>query len=1117
MCVCLLLQDLVQSCLQCTWGGSGFPWPPPRPAGIVRLRASEINDFVRQMLLCHMHRRVHARSPAANVCGCVSVVEVIGTIFLIPLLRGGPVEPVAESLPWKMPSGLRDAQPLRHWHPCAPDTGIATQERDLKRQGILYRGLRGGEPEAACGVQACGAQEAAILRSVGQTVCLAQEMQRDQLRDRLLHRVPLDHNDEVHLAALRTDPTNVRAVKAHASALVPSSALSDEGWSYAAASVRPGHAGAGISRQEKAAGWEAEEVVPLPDDGDSWHTHLGLDAKYTPIVVGREVAGGEKSKGLIRAGVAVDLYRYALMLDPSDPDAWLALAHLHLATNQFAAAPPAGTAAVKSASPSSGMGEQEPQDQASAYNFQEAGGGQHASGARAWQTVAAAAAMMDMAVKMDPAHAPALLARGNLQREALHDLHGSHRSLLRALKSLKAQRGAVDLACETGSLDPPCQGSLDPCLRGSVHAPAPPAVMPREEREERRPSSPNPRGPPPKAAAARNWAPICKVADGATAAVNAAICKVLTSLGLTAEARGDGSEAEMRYRAALGVWAHDASPALLLALLLHEQGRRDEAKAVLGSAAPLCLSASPTDAAVHYNLALMLLEEGSEGSEGSEGHVQQALVLLQQAVRLTPWDGEIRTKLAWLLFVTDEDAEAAQEMLRQVLAEDPGDARALVCLSRVMQELKSDLHRDLQPLIERALKHKPNDPLIRREHGRLLEMLHDLPGAQDQYRRARALDPSDAYTLLSLARILAFSDTLDGADDETFVTRDEDGQQGKEQQDGQQENEQQDEQQEGQALCAWVRTRPRPSAAPDPLRALSPELPDACQEEESTQEDNESGEQHHQAPQARQDEALEAAPERQADLQGPSAYAYPYHYDYQASHYAYGEPERQVYSVPPSGCAQHVPTTGRASEGHGDQGMNGSAFRGLEEASRFRHLEEARHLLDEALELEPHSIEAHIARAQLLGGGHCALHDPREAEASLRKALLLAPRHVEALATLGDVLIRKGDLQEGVAAWMAAIHLAPSDPDLRYNLACQLSTFGDLSPDLARDLDPLEAPPHPSHSLPHGDCALLAQNMLSSVVSLDPAHVQVSLSRSLARSLSLSLCFSAPLLPSLPP
>jgi tetratricopeptide (TPR) repeat protein len=211
--------------------------------------------------------------------------------------------------------------------------------------------------------------------------------------------------------------------------------------------------------------------------------------------------------------------------------------------------------------------------------------------------------------------------------------------------------------------------------------------------------------------------------------------------------------------------------------------------------------------------------------------------------------------------------------------------------------------------------------------------------------------------------------------------------------------------------------------------------------------------------------------------------------------------------------------------------MNASAFRGLEEASRFRHLEEARHLLDEALELEPHSIEAHIARAQLLGGGHCALHEPREAEASLRKALLLAPRHVEALATLGDVLIRKGDLQEGVAAWMSAIHLAPSDPDLRYNLACQLSTFDDLSLDLAPDLYqyPLEAPPHPSHSLSRGDCALLAKNMLSSVLSLHPAHVQVSLSLSppppptlslslsLCLSLSLSLCFSAPLPPTLPP
>ena len=47
---------------------------------------------------------------------------------------------------------------------------------------------------------------------------------------------------------------------------------------------------------------------------------------------------------------------------------------------------------------------------------------------------------MDMAVKLDPTHAPALLARGNLQREAEHDLLGSRVSLLQALQSLEAQR-----------------------------------------------------------------------------------------------------------------------------------------------------------------------------------------------------------------------------------------------------------------------------------------------------------------------------------------------------------------------------------------------------------------------------------------------------------------------------------------------------------------------------------------------------------------------------------------------------------------------------------------------------------------------------------------------------
>ena len=805
---------------------------------------------------------------------------------------------------------------------------------------------RGGEPEPET---ACGAQEeneAAILQSVGETVCVAEGKQRAQLRDRLVHRVALDDSDEVHLAALRADPTNVDAIKAHAAALVPASAHPGEGWSYAATSVHPGADVAGMSTQEKAAVGGTEEVVPLPDAGN---THLRDDAaKYTPVVVGREGAAGEDS-GSIRAALAVDLYRYALMLHPADPDAWLALAHLHLATNAFAHGPAQGAGAASSAQPSCQMPGQEVQDPGWSGVGHEAGRGAQDSGTRAVNTVAAARAMMDMAVKLDPTHAPALLARGNLQREAEHDLLGSRVSLLQALQSLEAQR------------------------------------RPGQAGDKRR-----------------------------------SICKVLTSLGLTAEAREDETEAEVRYRAALAAWAQDGSAALLLALLLHAQGRGEEAKAVLRGATPLCKAASPTHAAVHYNLALMIME----GSDVSDADVLESLQLLREAVRLAPTDLDMRAKLAWLLFVTDEDAEGAEEKLLEVLAVDPAHASGLVCVSRVMQERGRDLELHLQPLLARAIELKPDDGLLRREHARLLEMLDDLAGAQDELRRARALQPSDANTLLSLARLLAFSHTRPDADDETFA-----------QEVPTQEQEQEQGEQEGQALRAWFRARLRPSPAADPLCALSPD----------------------------------DAPEEDSEDQGPEGVGR----RAVEERVSYSSPDQDQGQAPVDLAFQRA-----ASEGFYGQRMKRTVF---------QDLEEARQLLDEALVLDPHCSEALTVRGHLLAGRHTALYEPQMAVASFRRALALSPGDVEALSALGDVLLRVGDVQEGLAAWQGAIDVAPRDADLRYNLACVLSTLQDSS-----------APHHTKHlpdrppPLSDLDCALLAKNTWFSVLSLDPSHVQVS-------------------------
>ena len=51
---------------------------------------------------------------------------------------------------------------------------------------------------------------------------------------------------------------------------------------------------------------------------------------------------------------------------------------------------------------------------------------------------------------------------------------------------------------------------------------------------------------------------------------------------------------------------------------------------------------------------------------------------------------------------------------------------------------------------------------IRREHARLLELLNNPGGAEREYRRALGLDPSDALTRISLARVLTVWDGADG-------------------------------------------------------------------------------------------------------------------------------------------------------------------------------------------------------------------------------------------------------------------------------------------------------------------------------------------------------------------
>ena len=163
-----------------------------------------------------------------------------------------------------------------------------------------------------------------------------------QLRQRLLHRTPLDDVDRKCLEALRVDPTNLSAIKAHAAALVDASSLDVDAPGEPNMNLRAPRAacrGCAWAAQSP----DATDLVPPPHDPRSclakgaanWDEDHESDTQYgnsyRPMIVADTGAMGYASEALTRRTLAVDLYRYALLLTPSDADSWVSLANLHLA------------------------------------------------------------------------------------------------------------------------------------------------------------------------------------------------------------------------------------------------------------------------------------------------------------------------------------------------------------------------------------------------------------------------------------------------------------------------------------------------------------------------------------------------------------------------------------------------------------------------------------------------------------------------------------------------------------------------------------------------------------------------------------------------------------------
>ena len=406
----------------------------------------------------------------------------------------------------------------------------------------------------------------------------------------------------------------------------------------------------------------------------------------------------------------VNVNRYVLLLQPSDADCWVALSHLHLdvpcspsqCTQSAPQLVPSATADL--VPPPSSLGGEE--------HVQGSGGDDDTE-----RRVAVSMAMLDTALQMQPAHSGALLARGNLEREACRDFVASRRWLMQALRS------------------------LDTCPLGKTGLEAREKSSEAEWRRRR--------------------------------------SQVKISLGMTAEALERDEEAEHWYREALrecspgGGCVDSGAAAQLLAGILCRCGKTAEATEILYTATQACDVRSAADGSLFYNLALLVLQDG--GADAADS----ARDILAEAHRLHPNDSDVGAKLGWLRFVTEQDDDGAEALLRDVLRTDPGHPAAVVSLARLAEELDHDPAVHVLPVVRAAVARRPDEPVLLQELARaLLAQRHPGASSADDARRqeggtaearaclnrekeaesalrhALALAPADAAIHTQLARAL---------------------------------------------------------------------------------------------------------------------------------------------------------------------------------------------------------------------------------------------------------------------------------------------------------------------------------------------------------------------------
>ncbi len=229
----------------------------------------------------------------------------------------------------------------------------------------------------------------------------------------------------------------------------------------------------------------------------------------------------------------------------------------------------------------------------------------------------------------------------------------------------------------------------------------------------------------------------------------AADAQALLSRAVQAHERGDLVTAQAGYREVLRQIPEQADALHLLGVIADQQGRHDEAVALIGRA----LAAVPGAAVFHGNLGTALLALGREG---------EAEAAYREALRLEPGYLDGRLNLANLL-LRQARAEEASGHYAAVVTALPNQLDARLGLATAL--LQSSRPGEALPHLAAAIRIDPASARARDLSGQALGILQRHGEALAQHRQAVALAPDDIVYRENFAGALVRSGNPDFFDE----------------------------------------------------------------------------------------------------------------------------------------------------------------------------------------------------------------------------------------------------------------------------------------------------------------------------------------------------------------